>query len=370
MFIRFAPAASGKLHIGNLRILLINYFICLHFNLPYKILLRLDFQNDVTLIQEDEMSNYVQKLFIIFSINMKLEIVKQRNRFDRYYEILDQLYVLNYVYDLNNVTYLNIKQLYSDNYVIRFNDLLLGRMYKQICYINNPIIYSKSKKLFFYNFMSVIDDIDFGIKYIVRGNDHIDNTYVQILIFEILQNVISFQIPNFLHVPMCVTKFGKISKSSIFDFSIQYFLKQFIFPEVLQNYLVNFNYNISSIGKSQKVIDVEEILRLNIKYLRKSNSSLIVKSFMNVWNVMIDIMLVDIFKSFVKNVNDLIKINQIIFNFKNKNFLINYEQKKIILYLYQNNMLNDLYKYIGNIFHYEYLGKEFIEYLKIDSIIN
>ena len=39
---------------------------------------------------------------------------------------------------------------------------------------------------YLYTFTSVVDDIDFGITHVIRGEDHVVNTAVQIEIFEAL----------------------------------------------------------------------------------------------------------------------------------------------------------------------------------------
>ncbi len=49
-----------------------------------------------------------------------------------------------------------------------------------------------------YTFCSVVDDIEFGITNIIRGEDHITNTAVQIKIFE----AFGAKLPNFAHLAL------------------------------------------------------------------------------------------------------------------------------------------------------------------------
>ena len=138
---RFAPAASGKLHLGNLRVLLVNYMLCCLFKLERVMLLRIDFQADTTEKDEDSLIESVKSIVDIFDLDIKLEISTQRSRFNRYFEVFEILKNKGLVYLLNDVYYLNIKLLYEDKiHIVRFNDLLLGKMYKSASFINNPVI--------------------------------------------------------------------------------------------------------------------------------------------------------------------------------------------------------------------------------------
>ena len=49
-----------------------------------------------------------------------------------------------------------------------------------------------------YNLANVADDIDMGITYVIRGDDHIMNTYRQLHLYSSLNN----QPPQFAHFPM------------------------------------------------------------------------------------------------------------------------------------------------------------------------
>src|SRR5205807_1217792 len=60
-----------------------------------------------------------------------------------------------------------------------------------------------------YNFACVIDDVDMQISHVIRGDDHVENTFRQIFIYEALEK----KIPVFAHLPMIFNEEGKkISK--------------------------------------------------------------------------------------------------------------------------------------------------------------
>ncbi len=58
-------------------------------------------------------------------------------------------------------------------------------------------------------FCSVVDDIDLNITDIIRGEDHITNTAIQIQIFQALK---AENNPNFSHLALVKASEGKISK--------------------------------------------------------------------------------------------------------------------------------------------------------------
>lgn len=56
-----------------------------------------------------------------------------------------------------------------------------------------------------YNLAVVCDDIEMGITHVVRGQDHINNTHKQILIYEALGE----KVPEFAHLPLILAPGGK-----------------------------------------------------------------------------------------------------------------------------------------------------------------
>lgn len=56
-----------------------------------------------------------------------------------------------------------------------------------------------------YNLAVVCDDIEMGITHVVRGQDHVNNTHKQILIYEALGE----KIPEFAHLPLILAPGGK-----------------------------------------------------------------------------------------------------------------------------------------------------------------
>ena len=70
------------------------------------------------------------------------------------------------------------------------------------------IHFSKGDTSFTYMLCSTIDDMDYHVSHIIRGDDHISNTAIQIQLFQVLGS----QIPACAHMGLVKTKDSKISK--------------------------------------------------------------------------------------------------------------------------------------------------------------
>ena len=73
----------------------------------------------------------------------------------------------------------------ASNHLYEFDDRIRGKM----CFDGEAIgdfIVMRSNGLPAYNFAVVVDDHDMGITHVIRGNDHITNTFKQILCYRAL----------------------------------------------------------------------------------------------------------------------------------------------------------------------------------------
>jgi glutamyl-tRNA synthetase len=67
--------------------------------------------------------------------------------------------------------------------LISWNDLIRGDQTVDLGSLSDPVLI-REDGTFLYTFTSVVDDVDFAITHIVRGEDHVTNTGVQLAIFE------------------------------------------------------------------------------------------------------------------------------------------------------------------------------------------
>ncbi len=79
---------------------------------------------------------------------------------------------------------------------ISVNDHVRGQVEWDCSLMPDPVI-QRSDGSPLYNFATVIDDIDFAISHVIRAEEHLTNTAVQLLIFEAL----GVQPPQFAHIP-------------------------------------------------------------------------------------------------------------------------------------------------------------------------
>lgn len=67
--------------------------------------------------------------------------------------------------------------------LVTWNDLVRGDQHVDLGSLSDPVMI-RADGSYLYTFTSVIDDIDFAISHVVRGEDHVTNTGVQMAMFE------------------------------------------------------------------------------------------------------------------------------------------------------------------------------------------
>ena len=77
---------------------------------------------------------------------------------------------------------------------VRWDDLARGESHVDCGSLSDPVL-RREDGTFLYTLPSVVDDIEFGVTDVIRGEDHVTNTAVQIQLFEALGGVV----PRFGH---------------------------------------------------------------------------------------------------------------------------------------------------------------------------
>ena len=113
-----------------------------------------------------------------------------------------------------------------------------------------------------YNFASAVDDVEMGITHVVRAEEHLSNTFPQLLVFEAL----GATLPAFAHVPY-VAETGsraKMSKRKLAEYEklgILVYLHQYIergyLPEALLNYLARLGWSYDG---TQEIFARDELI--------------------------------------------------------------------------------------------------------------
>jgi glutamyl-tRNA synthetase len=163
---------------------------------------------------------------------------------------------------------------------VSFDDLVRGKItfnYEEL----DDLIILRTDNTPTYNFTVVIDDALMGITHIIRGDDHINNTPRQILIYEAL----NYPIPHFAHVPLIHGKDKtRLSKRHGATSLLEYRNDGFL-PEALMNYLARLGwahgdeeifshsdlvekFDLAKVGKSPAIFDIDKLSWLNSHYIK------------------------------------------------------------------------------------------------------
>jgi glutamyl-tRNA synthetase len=180
----------------------------------------------------------------------------------------------------------------TDSAVIRFKAPLAGttvvddRVKGPIAFQNGELddfIICRSDGMPMYNLAVVVDDITMGINTIIRGDDHVNNTPKQILLYHALEA----PLPVFAHVPMVLgSDRARLSKRHG-AMSVTEYREMGYLPEAMLNYLVRLGwshgdqefftrrdlidkFSLENIGKSAGIFDPAKLLALNAEHLREA----------------------------------------------------------------------------------------------------
>jgi glutamyl-tRNA synthetase len=105
-----------------------------------------------------------------------------------------------------------------------------------------------------YNHSVVVDDHDMAITHVIRGDDHLTNTFRQIQVYRAM----GWDLPQFAHIPLIHGPDGKkLSKRHGAQFALEFRDDGFL-PEALCNYLMRLGWSHGD----QEVFSREEAIRL------------------------------------------------------------------------------------------------------------
>ncbi|MCB1537514.1 MAG: glutamate--tRNA ligase [Rhodospirillales bacterium] len=239
--VRFAPSPTGRMHVGNAR----TAVICWLFAQRHKgwFLLRID---DTDLERsKDELTELIKTDLSWLGIRWD-DYVHQRDRMDRYHAVIEQLKTDGRLYacyetpeelELKRKVLLGRKlppvydraalaltdddrakleaqgrkphwRFKLEHKPIVWHDLIRGEVKFDGALMSDPVLIREDGSPL-YHLCSVIDDIDYKITHVVRGEDHVSNTAAHVQMFE----AIGGHMPLFAHLPLISdAEGGKLSK--------------------------------------------------------------------------------------------------------------------------------------------------------------
>src|SRR5271168_1306287 len=115
---------------------------------------------------------------------------------------------------------------------VKWHDLLRGDVEIDTSTLSDPVLI-REDGTYLYTFPSVVDDIDFAVTHVIRGEDHVTNTAAQIEIFEAL----GAPVPAFAHFPLLVGAGGEALSKRLGSLSLRSLREDGIEPLALACYL-------------------------------------------------------------------------------------------------------------------------------------
>ena len=164
-----------------------------------------------------------------------------------------------------------------------FNDLIKGPIA-----VNNEelddFVLQRADGTPTYNLAVVVDDATMGVTHVLRGDDHINNTPKQILIYKAL----GIKQPLFGHVPMILGPDKKKLSKRHGATSVMKYKEMGFLPEAMINYLVRLGwaykdeeifsreeliekFSLENLSKSASVFDMDKLLWLNSHYIKEKS---------------------------------------------------------------------------------------------------
>ncbi len=309
---RFAPSPTGYLHIGGARTALFNWLYARHYG--GKFILRIEDTDQERSTEESTRAIFDAMTWL--GLNWDEGPHYQAERIEKYKEAVRRLLDAGKAFRCDctpdaleekrkkalaegrkpkyDGTCREKNLEWKPGSVVRFRTPQIGMttvndLIKGIISFNNEelddLIVERSDGYPTYNFAVVVDDAEMGITHVIRGDDHLNNTPRQILLYEAL----GYEVPKFAHVPMILgSDKARLSKRHGAT-SVMAYREMGYLPEALVNYLVRLGwsygdqeifsldeliryFSLESVGRSAAVFNPEKLLWLNQHYIKEGDT--------------------------------------------------------------------------------------------------
>lgn len=284
MKLRIAPSPTGQLHIGNARTALFNWLYAKANNGTF--LVRID-DTDTERSTEEFQKDITENLKWLglhwdegIEVGGSHDSYKQSSRFDRYQEVAENLLSRNLAYEDDGAIRFKV----PNDGSIEFKDYIRGDMLFNLSDVEDFVIL-RSDKSPTYHLASTVDDIDYGITIIARGEDILSSTPKHIM----LMKAMDASLPDFCHLPLLFGPDGKKLSKRHGDTSVEAFKNKGILSEAMFNYLCllgwspgndleQFDINtaiskfdLKNVLPNSAIFDEKKLLWLNGLYIRSTD---------------------------------------------------------------------------------------------------
>jgi glutamyl-tRNA synthetase len=305
---RFPPSPTGYLHVGGARTALFNWFYARH--TKGRFVLRIEDTDTVRSTQASADSIFEALEWL--GIDWDEGPYFQSRRFHIYAEYVQKLLDTGHAYYCTcssekldamrqqamatggkpkyDGTCRERQLVKSDDAVVRFRAPLTGAtvihdvVKGDIVFQNaeqDDFIIQRSDGTPTYNFVVVVDDITMGINTVIRGDDHVNNTPRQIMLYQAL----GAELPVFGHLPMVLGKDKTRLSKRHGAMSVTAYRDMGFLPDAMINYLIRLGwsfgdqefftraeliekFSLEHIGKSAGVFDMDKLLSLNADHIK------------------------------------------------------------------------------------------------------
>ena len=330
--VRIAPSPSGNLHVGTARTALFNYLFAKKNN--GKFILRIE-DTDAERTSQEYIDNIFDSLKALGlnwdegpDVGGPYGPYTQSERFDIYPKYIQQLLDSGFAYECfctpevleaekaeataNKKPYVYTKKCehlteeekaklraegrkpairfniakaqkaFHDSSILEFDDLVKGKLHMDTDLLGDFVI-QKSNGAPTYNYAVVIDDMLMKISHVIRGEDHISNTYKQILIYEAL----GVPVPRFGHLGMILAPDrSKLSKRHGAT-AVSDFVKEGYLTDALINFVallgwapsdgqeiksvdeIAADFRIGEISSSNSIFEYDKLKWMNSHYIKQ-----------------------------------------------------------------------------------------------------
>jgi len=308
---RFAPSPTGYIHIGNLRAALFNYSIARQNGGTF--VLRID-DTDPERSKDEYVQGIMDDLTWLGLTWDRMEY--QSKRMDKYLEAKQKLIDMGRLYecfetpvelDLKRKKQLNMGKppVYDraalalseaekdelraergshwrfklDLERIEWDDGIIGKISIDAASVSDPVLFKNDGQIL-YTLASVVDDVEMGITYIVRGSDHVTNTATQIQIMQALGGTV----PRFAHHSLLTGPQGEALSKRLGTLALRDLRKQGIAPQAVLSLMARLGssepvelrstveeivngFDVTKFGSAPTKFDVEDLWPLTARYL-------------------------------------------------------------------------------------------------------
>jgi glutamyl-tRNA synthetase len=309
---RFAPSPTGRLHVGNARVALVNWLLAR--GRGGRFLLRLD-DTDVER-STDAFAEGIQADLEWLGLGWD-KLVRQSDRLDRYAAAIAALRERDRLYpcyetpeelELKRKAQLQVgrppiydraalrlsdaerRRLEAEgrrphwrfrlaHRSIEWHDMVRGTVAFEGEHLSDPVLVRADGRVL-YGLSSVVDDIELAVSYVVRGEDHVANTAAQIQMFQALDA----DVPAFGHLPLLTDAHGEGLSKRFGSLSLAELRAEGIEPMALDAYLARLGtpdsmrphatveelidgFDIGRFGRATPKFDPQELARLNARTL-------------------------------------------------------------------------------------------------------